>query len=406
MADMDDTTVNKDRRARVQRHRGRGEQTLIYFGKLARMFLYQSDWKVIPMSAIIAALVSLVVRNGFFATMEGTLKGAFALTCVAIWNGSFNSILVICRERNIIKREHRSGLHITAYVLSHMIFQLLLCLVQAGITIYVFSFMGVKFPEQGMMTQWMTVDIGITVFIISYASDMISLFVSSLVHSTTTAMTVMPFILIVQLVFSGGIFNLPAWSNVLSQFTISNYGLKCVAAQADYNSLPMDTAWKTLEKLSNNEISRSYTVGEIVDFLRDESNPTIMGFRESETDTRELVSVLVGEEYADMVSLMTDLDDKMTVGEVIDALADNPLLLEQRERTVEFNMTVGEIIDLIGRNEVKNMVQNGTAKVSQVQAYRHDPGLVTEYWLTMCGFALLFAVLAVISLEFIDKDKR
>ena len=168
----------------------------------------------------------------------------------------------------------------------------------------------------------------------------------------------------------------------------------------------MVTAWNTIEKLSGNEITRSYTVGQIVDFLRDESNPTIMGFRESEVDTRELISALVGEEYADMVSMMTDLDDKMTAGEVIDALAENPILLEQRERTVKFNMTVGEIVDLIGRDEVKDMVQNGTARVSQVEAYRHDPGIIIEYWLKMCGFALLFAVLAVISLEFIDKDKR
>ena len=399
-------TEKRRSRSRVQRHRGRGEQAFIYFGKLARMFLYQSDWKVIPMSAVIAALVSLVVRNGFFLTMEGTLKGAFALTCVAIWNGSFNSILVICRERNIIKREHRSGLHITAYVLSHMVFQLLLCLAQAGITMYVFSFMGVKFPEQGMMTQWMTVDIGISVFIISYASDMLSLFVSSLVHSTTTAMTVMPFILIVQLVFSGGIFNLPAWSDALSQFTISNYGLKCIAAQADYNSLPMATAWNTIEKLNDNKISRSYTVGQITDLLCDESNTTIKGFREREVDTAVFISALVGEEYAGTVSMMTGLDETMTVGEIIDAAAENPVMQKQRDRVVEFDMTVGEVVDLIGRDEVKDVVQNGTARVSRVEAYSHEPVLVAEYWLKMCGFALLFALLAVISLEFIDKDKR
>ena len=267
---MKETNVKKDSTRRVMRHRGRGEQVLLYFGKLARMFLYQNDWKVLPMSAMIAALVSLVVRSNFFVTMEGTLKGAFALTCVAIWNGGFNSILVICRERDIIKREHRSGLHITAYIFAHTVFQFLLCLVQAGITIYVFGFMGVKIPEQGMISSWAAVDIGITVFLISFASDMISLFVSSLVRSTTTAMTVMPFILIVQLVFSGGIFSLPAWSSVFSQFTISNYGLKCVAAQADYNSLPMVTAWNTLEKLGDRAVNKTFTVGEVMELLSDD----------------------------------------------------------------------------------------------------------------------------------------
>ena len=30
------------------RYRGRGSQVWIYFGKMLRMFVYQSDWKVIP----------------------------------------------------------------------------------------------------------------------------------------------------------------------------------------------------------------------------------------------------------------------------------------------------------------------------------------------------------------------
>ena len=51
--------------------------------------------------------------------MEGNLKGAFALTCVAIWNGCFNSIQSVCRERPIIKREHRSGMHISSYAVSY-----------------------------------------------------------------------------------------------------------------------------------------------------------------------------------------------------------------------------------------------------------------------------------------------
>ena len=62
------------------RHRRRIDQIGIYFGKLARMFLYQNDWKVIPMAMLIAAVVSIVVKKDFFVNMEGTLKGALALS--------------------------------------------------------------------------------------------------------------------------------------------------------------------------------------------------------------------------------------------------------------------------------------------------------------------------------------
>lgn len=88
---MAEVRVNKPISRRI-RHRGRASQIPIYVGKQLRFFIYQSDWKVLPMAAIIAALVNMVIRKDFFLTMEGNLKGAFALTCVAIWNGCFNSI--------------------------------------------------------------------------------------------------------------------------------------------------------------------------------------------------------------------------------------------------------------------------------------------------------------------------
>ena len=90
------------RRRFKARHRGRIEQVWIYLGKLLRMFVYQTDWKVLPMSAMIAGLVGLVTRKTCYLNMEGTLMGAFAMTCVCIWNGCFNSIQVICRERDVI----------------------------------------------------------------------------------------------------------------------------------------------------------------------------------------------------------------------------------------------------------------------------------------------------------------
>ena len=87
------------------RRSGHIYQTFIYLGKLFRMFIFQNDWKVLPMAAIIAGLVSFVVGKNVFVNQEGTLTGTFALTCVCIWNGFFNSIQVICRERPIVKKE-------------------------------------------------------------------------------------------------------------------------------------------------------------------------------------------------------------------------------------------------------------------------------------------------------------
>ncbi len=484
-----ETSVSPSRPRRI-RHRGRGAQMMIYLGKLMRMFLYQNDWKVLPMAALIAGLVSMVIRKDFFMTMEGSLKGSFALTCVAIWNGCFNSIQVICRERNILKREHRAGLHISSYIFSHMIYQALLCLVQTGLTMFVLLQMKVRVPlDQGVITPWAVVDIGITVFLISYCADMLSLLISALSHNTTTAMTVMPFVLIFQLVFSGGIFNLPTWSQSLSQFTISNYGLKCIAAQSDYNSSPMVTAWNTLIKLKDNEIGGSVTVGQVLDFLSDKDNKLLNEYRDREIDASftvgELAEILKGSQtvnsfldeeidatttlgdavqflltdesaasfrendlgIATVGELLSSLSEAMkgteleslrlgkkftfrqvlealdadriltsfsdeklggtfTLGQVIDAAVTNPDLIARRDQAFSIKITVGKLMELVGEENLKNYIQTKTAQVSYVPAYEKTLDNIVNYWMVFVFFSLIYALLAIVCLEFIDKDRR
>ena len=172
-------------------HRGRLAQIPIYLGKNFRMFIYQTDWKVLPMSALIAGLIASVVGENMFVTMEGQFQCSLALTCVCIWNGFFNSIQSVCRERPIIKREHRAGMHISSYIAAHLIYQMFLCAAQALITVSVCKTIGIKFPTEGFITKWFLLDIWITIFLITYASDMMSLWISALSRTTTTAMTMM-----------------------------------------------------------------------------------------------------------------------------------------------------------------------------------------------------------------------
>ena len=55
-------------------HRGRLAQIPIFLGKDFRMFIFQNDWKVLPMSALIAAIIALVVGANMFVTMEGQIE--------------------------------------------------------------------------------------------------------------------------------------------------------------------------------------------------------------------------------------------------------------------------------------------------------------------------------------------
>ena len=488
---MSEQSANNASRKIAIRHRGRGAQVFIYFGKMLRMFVYQSDWKVLPMAALIAGLVGMVVRNRFFINMEGTLMGSFAMVCVCIWNGCFNSIQVICRERDVIKREHRSGMHISSYIFSHMLYQALLCLAQTVVTIYVTAQVGVKYPAAGLVTPFFILDFGISMFLITYASDMMSLWVSTLARTTTTAMTIMPFVLIFQLVFSGGMLTLPAWTEPLTHFTISNPGLKVIATQADTNHQPYATIATMVSKMRNSEVGGTVTVGQVLDLLTNTDNETIKELRAKELgkvftlgEVRDalnnsatfqafrqehvLEEVTVGDlikvflesdelenlrnedfgvpgvtlgkilediskdanakplmerqitqlttvgdvldainaqgildEYADQ-----QIDATFTLGEAIDLLANNEEVKARRDQEITIKTTLGKLLDIVGEDKVKAFLEEKAAAASYTPAYEYKMENVVDYWMQLVGFVLVFALLATITLEFIDKDKR
>ncbi len=228
----------------VLKHKGHFGQLLIYLGKQFRMFVLQSDWKVLPMAAIIAGMVSMAVGKGLYVSMEGTFQANFALTCVCIWNGFFNSIQSICRERPIIKREHRAGLHITSYVASHLVYQLFLCAMQSAITMFVLGMTGIDFPEEGAIFTFIP-DMFITLLLITYTSDMMALMISAIVKTPMAAMTVMPFMLILQLVFAGFI-QLPEKLADVTKLMVSKWGVRGLCVISDYNNLPAVVVWNKM----------------------------------------------------------------------------------------------------------------------------------------------------------------
>ena len=69
-------------------------------------------------------------------------------------------------------------------------------------------------------------------------------------------------------------------------------------------------------------------------------------------------------------------------------------------------MTVGGAIDLIGREETMAGIRKTASEAMYEPAYENTSGNIINNWLHILVFVLVFAVLSVITLEFIDKDKR
>ena len=244
----------KDENVSPAKYKNRLEQIPVYLGKQFRLMFTEKNWKVFIMAAVIAYLVVYVLGSKMFRNMEYTKYGSMALIMVCIWNGMFNSIQVVCKERSIIKREHRAGLHISSYLAAHMIYQALVCLIQVVITLVIFRAFGMYFPKTGLITGLFALDVGISMFLTTYVSDMLALAVSCIAHSTTGAMTIMPFLMVVQLVFAGSIFPIQRpMAKQIAKLTISNWGINAVNIAADYNSQKSTILSAALETMQGGE---------------------------------------------------------------------------------------------------------------------------------------------------------
>ncbi len=222
-----------------EKHISRGEQVGIYTKKCFRIFWNEKGYKVFFSVALIMLLICAVTGDEMFVEADATRNGSFALMSACIWIGIFNSIRSICKEREILKREHRTGLHISAYVLSHGIYECVICFLEALVVLgFVVVFNFSNFPKEGVFFTFApALDFLISYFLIIFSADSLGIAISSLVKTENTAMTVMPFALIVQLVMSGTIFELKGIAKSISYVTTSRWGIAALCASAKINDL-------------------------------------------------------------------------------------------------------------------------------------------------------------------------
>ena len=216
---------------------GRLGQVRIYTGKCFRTFFYEKGWKSLISTLIMGVVIAWIIGDDTFAIFENTEAGVFAMICGCIWTGLFNSIQTVCRERAIIKREYRTGLHISSYVAAHMLYELVQCIVESVVLVTIFDIFR-DFPEKGVIFDWIWLELFISFVLITFCADCLGLLVSCIVKTENAAMTVMPFILIIQLVMCGFMFVLPDYAEPVKEVTISKWGLSAICSSADTNQYP------------------------------------------------------------------------------------------------------------------------------------------------------------------------
>lgn len=176
-------------------------------------------------------------KDGQLDLFGGTQTGLFMLVCVAIFVGICNSIQEICKERNILKREYMTNLKLTAYMSSKIIVQALICAVQMVLVLAIFA-ISVKEKEMyssGVIFHSIWIEYFITMFLLCFAADTMALVISSVVKNNSTANTFIPIVLIVQIVFSGVLFDLGDAMDKFAALMISKWGIAGLAISSRLN---------------------------------------------------------------------------------------------------------------------------------------------------------------------------
>lgn len=189
-----------------------------------------------------AALITVwLAGKNMYVHFEGAKSGCFVVVSAAIWGGLFNSIQIVVKERANIKRDYIAGVKMRNYTGSRVILQLLLCLVQSAILCAAFVGANLIYDgtmqESGIIFGNTVIEYYFSCFFLMFAADSMGLLISCIVKKVETANTMAPYILIVQLIFSGILFKMEGASEYVSYLMLSRWGMEAFGITGDFNSL-------------------------------------------------------------------------------------------------------------------------------------------------------------------------
>lgn len=186
---------------------------------------------------IIGLLLTLVAGPDIYRKFTETQSILFTLMSGGIWMGLLNTIQEVNKERVILKREYMGNLKLPVYMLSKYIVQGVISLVQAVILVVTFVLVKGTPSCKGVIISNATIEIIVLIFLTIYASAGMGLLLSSITKSADRAMAIAPFVLIIQLIFSGILFELTGATDKISYVTFSRWAMESIGSTCDLNEL-------------------------------------------------------------------------------------------------------------------------------------------------------------------------
>ncbi|MBZ4015784.1 ABC transporter ATP-binding protein [Streptomyces purpurogeneiscleroticus] len=161
------------------------------------------------------------------------------LTVGMCFSGAANSVRELIKERVIYERERATGLSRSAYLMSKVIVLGMVTAVQ-GVIIAVIGFSTRNMPAEGLIVEDLpAIEMTLAIIALGFTSMMFGLLISSLVKTAEKTMPLLVMFAIVQVVFTGVLFQLYNTPGVaqFSWLMPSRWAVAALGATADLNTL-------------------------------------------------------------------------------------------------------------------------------------------------------------------------
>ena len=189
---------------------------------------------------IIGIILGLVAGRGVFDFGQGhpaslAQQVSFMLAMSGVWLGTINAAREITKENAIYMRERLVNLGVLPYIASKVFVLAVLGLIQSFLLIIILAILS-GLPGQGALFPSF-MELIFSVWLTTLAGIGMGLLVSALSSNTDKAVSIIPIILIPQIILSGVIFNLSGPSKAFSYITITKWSLDSLGTTADLNRI-------------------------------------------------------------------------------------------------------------------------------------------------------------------------
>jgi ABC transport system ATP-binding/permease protein len=202
---------------------------------------------LLAQAPIIALLtVVLATRNILQTTAQPLQPGGFPpdmnaqatlfiMVCSAVWFGTINSAREIVKEEPIYRRERAIGLRVGPYIWSKVVVLGALVAVQSFLLLFI---VGLKtgYPANGLFlvgTRGAFIEMYVSLLLMGFVGLMMGLLISVVAPNTDRAVSLVPLVLIPQIIFANVVFVLKGFGGaLLSYFMPARWGMQAMGSIA------------------------------------------------------------------------------------------------------------------------------------------------------------------------------